>query len=171
MTSQDLTGLLISLAQIGAAFAGFAALVSVLRERGKQADALHDILRLRVVISTSILVVAASLFPMGFGLFDIGERWVWGVSALLLMSLNYAIFISFVRTYSPVKNEFAPDMLAVGVVGALELLDQLALLAIIFNMLPEKSFALYIAALIMNILQAAFVFMRYVGSEFRALKT
>jgi len=168
MNPEAISGLLIGLVQIGAAFAGFSALVSVLRERGKETGAWHDILRLRIVISTSILVVGAGLFPLGLGVLGLEERWIWTASALLLILVNYAIFVSFLRSYQPVKNEFPADKLAVFVVGGLELLDQAALVTIVLNVMPEKSHALYVVALILNILQAAFVFLRYIGSEFRA---
>jgi len=43
------------MAEIAAAFAGFAALVSVIRRAsGQPADAVHDLLRLRLVISSSV---------------------------------------------------------------------------------------------------------------------
>jgi len=42
MAAMDVTGNLLNVAEISAAFAGFATLVSVLRQRGTRADALHD---------------------------------------------------------------------------------------------------------------------------------
>jgi hypothetical protein len=53
-------------------------------------------------------------------------------------------------------------------VGALELLDQVALVLILLNIWPDQDFPLYFAALVANICQAAFVFLRFVGSEFIA---
>jgi len=53
---------------------------SVLRQRGTRADALHDILRLRIVISTSMVVVVAALIPVGLTSFHFSERvfqYVW----------------------------------------------------------------------------------------------
>ena len=80
----DVTGDLLNIAEISAAFAGFAALVSVLRQRGTRAEALHDILRLRIVISTSMVVVVAALIPVGLTMFHLPERLVWGISAVIL---------------------------------------------------------------------------------------
>jgi hypothetical protein len=75
---------------------------------------------------------------------------------------------SFVRSYQPVRGTFPPDRLAVGLVGGLEVLDQIALVSVILNALPDMSGSLYLAALIFNMCQAAFVFVRFVGSEFVA---
>ena len=168
MAAIEASGTLLELAQIAAAFAGFAALVSVLKERGNRAEALHGILRLRIVISTSVVVVAASLFPIALANFDLSDRVVWGVSAALLLALNYAVILSFIKSYKPVQGRFIPDHIAVIFVSVLELIDQVALVLILLNIWPAFDFALYLAALIANICQAAFVFLRFIGEEFSA---
>ena len=168
MAEMDVTGNLLNVAEISAAFAGFAALVSVLRQRGTRADALHDILRLRLVISTSMVVVVAALIPVGLVSFDLSDRFVWGVSAGILLLLNYGVIYSFIKSYKPVEGRCPPDNFAVGVGTTLEFMDQAALVLVIFNFWPELNFPLYLAALIFNICQAAFVFVRFVGSEFSA---
>ena len=122
----DVTDALLSLAEVAAAFAGFAVLVSVLRKRGSCADTLHDILRLRIVISTSMVVVVASLIPVALANFYLPDRLVWDISAGILLLLNYGILLSFIRSYQPVKDKFRPDHFAVSVVSSLELMDQLA---------------------------------------------
>ena len=63
---------------------------------------------------------------------------------------------------------FPPDRIAVSLVGALELMDQAALILILLNIWPTLVLPLYLAALILNICQAAFVFLRFVASEFGA---
>jgi hypothetical protein len=168
MSAIDASDTLLNLAEISAAFAGFAALVSVLKERDNRAGALHGILRLRVVISTSVVVVAASLIPIGLANFNLSDRVVWGVSATLLLALNYSVILSFIKSYKPVRGLFPPDRIAVSLVSALELFDQVALIVILLNIWPDHAFPLYLAALIANICQAAFVFLRFVGSEFIA---
>ena len=80
--------------------------------------------------------------------------------------LDYAIIASFVRSYQPVRGKFPPDRMAVSVFLGLELVEQTALVLIILDIRPEFSFALYVMTLVLNIGQAATVFVRYVGSEF-----
>jgi len=168
MSAIAATDTLLNLAEISAAFAGFSALVSVLKERDDRIGALHGILRLRVVISTSVVVVAASLIPIGLANFMLSDRVVWGVSAALLLALNYVVIFSFIKSYKPAKGLFRPDLIAVVLVGLLELFDQVALILVLLNIYPAHGFALYLAALIANICQAAIVFLRFVGSEFIA---
>jgi len=167
MSDTDPVSILLGLAQIAAAFAGFAALVSVLRERGEHAEAIHDILRLRVVISTSVLVIAASLVPIALLQFGIDGYWLWAGSGVLMFLMNLGIVFSFMGSYKPVQGQFDPDSLAVGVTGAMELAEWGLLATLILNLMPDERFPLYLTALIINIGQAAFVFIRYVGSEFR----
>ena len=109
MAAADVTGNLLNIAEISAAFAGFAALVSVLRQRGTRADAIHDILRLRIVISTSMVVVVAALIPVGLTSFQLSERMVWGLSAGILLLLNYGVIYSFIKSYKPVEGRFPPE--------------------------------------------------------------
>ena len=168
MSGIDAAGALMNLAEIAAAFAGFSALVSVLRERGVRTETSHNILRLRIVISTSVLVVAASLVPVALMNFELADGIVWRLSAVVLLALNYGVIASFVRSYRPVQGKFPADRLAVSVVGVLELLDQIALIVVILSIWPSLDFPLYFAALVFNLCQAAFVFVRFVGSEFVA---
>jgi hypothetical protein len=168
MSGTDAIDPLMNLAEIAAAFAGFAALVSVLRDRSVRIETAHNILRLRIVISTSVLVVAASLIPVGLMNFELTDSVVWRVSAVTTLVLNYGIITSFVRSYEPVQGKFPVDHLALVVVGTMELLDQAALLAVILNFWPGLNFALFFVAMVLNLLQAAFVFVRFVGSEFAA---
>ena len=73
-----------------------------------------------------------------------------------------------IKSYKPVQGQFPPDHTAVIFVSLLEVVDQVALVLILLNIWPEFDFALYLAALIANICQAAFVFLRFVGEEFSA---
>jgi hypothetical protein len=93
---------------------------------------------------------------------------VWGISAGILLLLNYGVIFSFVKSYKPVQGRFPPDNFAVGVVSVLELMDQAALVLVLFNFWPALNYPLFLAALIFNICQAAFVFVRFVASEFSA---
>ncbi len=115
-----------------------------------------------------MVVVVAALIPVGLANFHLSERLVWGVSAGILLLLNYGVLFAFIKSYKPVQGMFPPDNFAVGVVSILELMDQVALVLVIFNFWPGLNYPLYLAALIFNICQAAFVFVRFVGSEFSA---
>jgi len=162
------TDTLLALAEIGAAFAGFAALVSVIRRRsGEPAEAVHDLLRLRLVIASSVAGVAASLIPVGLDGYGLDVDLTWRLAAVIFLVLDNGIIVSFVSAYRPVRGSFPPDRLAVALVSALEVIEQISLLAVILGLSFANGPALYITALIANICQAGFIFVRFVGSAFR----
>jgi hypothetical protein len=161
------TETLLSLAEICATFAGFAALVSVLRRGADRvADAVHDLLRLRLVISSSVAGVAAALIPIGIAGYGVDTEIAWRLAALAFLTFDNGIILSFVRAYTPVQGAFEPDRLAVSVFSVLEVMEQLSLLAVVVGLSFGNAPALYVTALIANICQAGFIFVRFVGSAF-----
>lgn len=161
------TETLLALAEIAAAFAGFAALVSVLRRRGDRvADAVHDLLRLRLVISSSVAGVAAALLPIGIAGYGIETDLAWSLAAFVFLASDNGIILSFLRTYRPVRGAFEPDHLAVSVFMPLEVIEQASLIAVLLGLPFGNPAALYVTALIANICQAGFIFVRFVGSAF-----
>lgn len=159
---------LLSLAEIAAAFAGFAALVSVIgRQRELKGEAIHDLLRLRLLISTSVVGVAAALVPVGLAGYGLSTSAVWRLSSLIFLALTYGIILGFVHAYQPVKDDFPPDRLAVAVVTSIELVEQGSLVVILLGIPLGNPAALYTTALIVNICQAGFIFVRFIGSAFR----
>lgn len=141
--------------------------MSVIRGAGERAHAVHDLLRLRLVIATSVAGVAAALIPVGLAGYGLDVEVTLRLSALLLLLFDYGIIVSFLRAYRPVRGSFPPDRVAVWLVSFLELLQQVSLLAVLLNLTLGSSPALYVTALIANICQAGFIFVRFVGSTFR----
>jgi hypothetical protein len=162
------TDALLSLAEIAAAFAGFAALVSVIRRRTDDpGEAAHDILRLRLIISSGVVGVAGALIPVGLAGYGLPEEVVWRLSALIFLVLSYGIIVSFIGAYQPVRGDFPPDRLAVAVTTAIEVLEQASILVVVLGLPFGNPGALYVTALIGNICQAGFIFVRFVASAFR----
>lgn len=162
------TDTLLALAEIGAAFAGFAALVSVIRRgSGRAAEAAHDLLRLRLVIGSSVAGVAAALIPVGLAGYGLEPGLVWRLAALIFLIFDNGIIVSFITAYQPVRGTFPPDRLAVALVSALEVVEQASLVAVVLGLGFETPSGLFVTALIANICQAGFIFGRFVGSAFR----
>lgn len=162
------TDTLLAMAEIAAAFAGFAALVSVIRRASDQpADVVHDLLRLRLVISSSVTGVAAALIPVGLAGYGLNPDLIWRLAALIFLIFDNGIILSFVGSYKPVRGSFPPDRLAVVLVTFLEVVEQVSLLAVFLGLAFGNAPALYVTALIANLCQAGFIFVRFVGSAFR----
>ncbi len=164
----DNTDALLALAEIAAAFAGFAALVSVIRPgTRKTGEAVHDLLRLRLVIASSVAGVAGALVPVGFAGYGLEAETTWRLSSAFFLLFGYIIITSLVTSFRRVRTEFEPDRVAVGVVGTIELIEQASLVIVLLGIPFGNPAALYATALIGNICQAGFVFVRFVGSTFR----
>jgi hypothetical protein len=65
-----------------------------------------------------------------------------------------------------VKGAFPPDRLAVLVATSIEVLEQGSLLVVLLGIPLGNPGALYVTALIGNICQAGFIFVRFVDSAF-----
>ncbi len=162
------TDALLTLAEIAAAFAGFAALVSVIRPGSSQsAEAVHDLLRLQLVIGSSVAGVAAALIPVGLAGYGLNTGLTYRLAALIFLIFDNGIIVSFIRAYKPVRGTFPPDRLAVGLVSALEVVEQAGLVAIILGFNTGNAAAFYVTALIANICQAGFIFVRFARSVLR----
>jgi hypothetical protein len=161
------TETLLALAEIAAAFAGFAALVSVLRRRDDRlAEVVHDLLRLRLVISSGVAGVAAALIPVSLAGFGLDTEIAWRAAALAFLLFDNGIIVSFLRAYKPVEGAFDPDRFAVWVASGLELVEQLSLVVVFLGLAGDRAGSLYVTALVANICQAGFIFMRFVASAF-----
>ena len=157
---------LLAIASLAGAFAGFAALVSVFGGRSAVGQTLHDLLRLRLVTTISVLVIAAALVPVAVANFPIDPNLGWRVCAMAFLLLTAGVVRSFTISYRPVRGHFPPDVVAVSVAALLEVVILGALFAVVSGKWPQLDYALYVAALICALGQAAFVFMRLLDSAF-----
>jgi hypothetical protein len=162
------TGTLLTLAEIAAAFGGFAALVSVVRPSSEHpGEAVHDLLRLQLVIGSSVAGVAAALIPIGIAGYGLSPNATYRLAALVFLVFDNGIIVSFLNAYKPVRGTFPPDRPAVALVGSLEMIEQVSLAVIVAGLDFTNPSALYVTALIANICQAGFIFVRFVRSVFR----
>ena len=111
--------------------------------------------------------VAAALIPVGLAGYGLQDNTIWRLAALIFLVFDNGIIASFVSSYRPVKGTFDPDRLAVVLVSSLEVVEQGSLLAVLLLPSFENGPALYVTALIANICQAGFIFVRFVESTFR----
>ena len=119
------------------------------------------------MISSSVAGVVAALVPVGLAGYGLDEAATWRVSALVFLIFDYGILVSFVGAYRPVRGTFPPDRLAVSITTSLEVAEQASLLVVLLGLPVGNAAALYVTALIANICQAGFIFVRFVGSAFR----
>lgn len=163
------TDALLSIAEIAATFAGFAALVTVFGRRRVAGAAVHDLLRLRLVIATSVVVVVTALVPVALAGYGLDATLAWRIAACTFLALTYLAIGSFIASYRPVRGSFPPDRLAVSVAAVVEVFVQIALYTILFAAEQDQAYSLYVSALVGTLSQAAFVFLRLVESTFSTI--
>ena len=76
----DESELLLTIAEISVAFAGFASLASIFGRRSGRDDARVDSGRLLNMLTTSLTVTGLALVPFVPILLGLPSRWVWGIS-------------------------------------------------------------------------------------------
>ena len=126
----------------------------------------YDLLRLRLVISSGVAGVAAALIPVSLAGLGLESEIAWRAAALAFLLFDNGIILSFVRAYKPVEGAFEPDRFAVTVATGLEIVEQLSLVVVFLGLAGDRAGPLYVTALVANICQAGFIFMRFVGSAF-----
>ena len=100
---------------------------------------------------------------MGF----VGLGLAWRLSAAAFLVFDNGIIVSFLRAYKPIRGSFPPDRPAVVVAFALEVVEQVSLALVVLGLGPLDPAALYVGALLANICQAGFIFVRFIGSTFQ----
>jgi hypothetical protein len=86
---------LLTTAEVGVAFAGFASVVTVFQRREDGAWTEADVVRFRLMIATSLSVVLLALLPFAIAFFGAGEEAVWAVCSALLAA-HLVLFLALV---------------------------------------------------------------------------
>jgi hypothetical protein len=145
---------LLSIAEIAAAFAGFAALAGVIGRRSAESEE-RDFERLRSVVLASLVVVVALLVPIVLLRFGLSGFVAWRLASGLALALNILGMVQVFRggTYTPTGY-------------TLEAIMDVALMANLLALFPENMAALYLAFLVLLLCQAVVAFLGLLASLF-----
>ncbi len=89
--------LLLTIAEVAVAFAGFASLVSILGQRAAQDDFYVSSVRMRAMVLYSLLVVAFALVPFVLNRYGLRDEAVWRVSSALFAIAVVAVEVWLIR--------------------------------------------------------------------------
>ncbi len=150
-------GLLYTLAGLTVTFAGFSALLLLIRQGiGARLTAL-DRLITRTVVGNLFVLTAGALLPALLALYGIPEAWVWKASALIFGLPLLALLLTYPRRRRR-HLPLAPLHLLVILVG-LGSLSLVAMIVYIFGNFGHDHYAaVYITALTVNFFTLAFSF-------------
>jgi hypothetical protein len=154
----DDASLFVSLAEIAGVFVGFGALISFTR-RG-EIDAL-ELGYMRGVVSIGLSVVTASLVPIGLARFGPTDRVLWLTSSLVFLIVIWFAIIVSLRAAESREQILAPlrenPITAAFFFLLLELSLQVPLVLVALGIFPDQAPALYTMALVVSLLEAAFL--------------
>lgn len=156
---------LLTIAEVAVAFAGFASLVSILG-RGTSVDDPRVLsLRMRAMLLTSLLVVAFALFPLILGGYGVPGRTDWIVSsgALLAATLGYYAWLrDAIRALG--RAGLRPSPFERRVIIPTLLLTQIAVASLLLVNAALAVPAIYLTALALLLSQSAMAFCMIVFS-------
>lgn len=145
---------LLSLCEIAAALAGFAAIVTVI----SPGTSPESWVRLQSVVLICLLVVSASLVPILLENYGFSERVLFGVSATIFFVLIWLTIFTisgFARKIGKSLWTNVGGLSSNVLLWSMEALIQVPLILCIIGVLPQYYSAFYMTALIVNLLQAA----------------
>lgn len=148
--------LLYTLATLAITFAGFAALLLIIRQSAGGALSPLDRFFARTVVGHFFWLAAGAIFPPLLALYDLPEIMVWKVSALLFGLPMLALLVSFPHRRRAATGQPVPLRILVVMVitGALAVA---AMMALILAGVAAPS-AVYATAIVINFLTHVFAF-------------
>jgi hypothetical protein len=162
--SEDIPTLL-SIAQIAGVFVGFAALVSVLRDRSGGTPGVAEMTQLSGAVMPGLVVVVAGLIPVVLARYPISTPVVWRLSCAGFLIIIWLLVLSYGRSLELVREAFRAAPVSTSVVWfVLEPIVQIPLVLGMLGFLPSLAPAFYLTALVVNLAQAAFMFSQLVVS-------
>ena len=165
--TQDIE-LFIAISEIAGVFVGFGALISLTR---KNAIEYAQLGRLRGVVSVALVVIVASLIPVGFSRYGLAGHDFWLVCSIIFLFLVWAqIVLSLskaknrelltIQTYdNPLASMFFWIMLEAPI--------HISLILTIFGIYPDFEPAFYTTALIFHLFEATFLLVQIVNYQMK----
>ncbi len=153
--------LFLSIAEIAGVFVGFGALISAAKDQSLAAR-----VELRAVVLTGLVVLTAALLPVGLARFGVLDRALWGwASAGFLLAAWVGIVVQlrhpegrdWIRTDT---REHPVQQTLFWLV--LELPLQVSLVLALLSVIPALDAAFYVTALVLNLVEAAYLLARVV---------
>jgi len=156
--------ILLSVAEIAVAFAGFAAIAGVIGNR-QAASQYHDFERLRGVVVASVVVVVASLIPIVLSRFGLADEAVWRIASGIALIINLLGLAQVIRGGRQ-SGLISADRFYTRIAYAIEVPIELTVIANVLGLFPSHLAALYLAFLVLLLCQAAVVFVGLLASLF-----
>ena len=155
-----------TIAEVGVALAGFAALVGVVGRRA-DGDASREVgLRLLFGLETSLSLFAAALLPLVPLAFDLDDATVWRTSASIWLVEDLALSWWILRRARKLGVAAVVSPMLSRAIWSASTLGQILLVGTILAVAPGRLDALYFGALYLNTLTSALAFLAVAWQTF-----
>ena len=154
----EISDLFVALAEISGVFVGFGALIGV----GRRGDIDPiELAAVRAVVISGLLVIVAALVPVLAERYGVGEPALWRLCSLVFIVLIWLVLLLALRSL-PAREAFLASLKDNPVAATfywlvLEVSIQLPLVFNLIGFKPGLAHAFYTTALVVNLVQAAFL--------------
>ena len=155
--------ILLTVAELAVAFAGFASLVGILGQPHSVDAATMNAVRLRAMLESALVALIFSLVPFLPYLFGYGAQVAWRISATGYVAINLARLWRVLRSIKDYRA-IGAEIRWLAIVLSVQLVGILSLLAIVTGLAEESAAAAYVLALFMTIFASAAFFLRFAVS-------
>jgi hypothetical protein len=147
---------LLTFAEVAAAFAGFSAIAGIIGGRSREI-AQQDAERLRAVILNSILVLIAAFAPILISLYGFEGGKVWWLASVIVLPCNWlvAILLTYLGTQTKL---WRADKTYMSISFALEIPVEFTLISNALGVFASVAPALYMTCIFLILLQSAVAF-------------
>jgi hypothetical protein len=150
---------LLTMAEVAVAFAGFASLVSILGQQDSVDPPLVLAFRMRGMLLTSLLVVGFALLPIVLNEFGLGPRTEWTLASVSLLGASLAYARWLLRAFADIgRARLRPTAFQRRVVIPTLLLTLAAVVLLLTANLLLAHPAMYLSALLLLLVQSGFAF-------------
>ena len=159
--------ILLTLAEVSVAFAGFSGVVAVFGRRDPSTWSFSDRMRFFSLVQTSLSTLIFCVLPFGLFAVQVAEESVWGALSMLYVLYVIVVAVLFIRRLRAAatseRAEFTPIVLPVT-------LAVTALIAVfnVYNVVVGATFGPFLVGLIWLLVQSSFLFARMLVSGFGA---
>ena len=156
MTESDI---LLTVAELAVAFAGFASLAGILGQRRSSDSVNVNTVRLQAMLESALVVFVFALLPFLPELFGFSETAAFRIAAVGFVTINLIRLVAFARGFSKFR-EGGIIMKWTVVVVSMQVTSILALLAVSIDVVGEHTAAAYILALFLILFASGVFFLR-----------
>ena len=160
----DETELLLTIAEISVAFAGFASLASIFGRRSSHSDGCVDAGRVMNMLTVSLTVTGLALFPLVLMLMGLPTRLIWGVAGGLGIFAMVTAVPAVLRRTSLMKRHAGFSTIRSAWNYTFTALSLVALVCCVFGVPSGKPLAAYFGGLIALLVVSGSLFFSLIES-------